>query len=315
MKYQLGKPRVVLFGGSLGFGEELGFKVRAREWLLNSRFLPAFELTADNVSRYVAVINEAEGGVLVGYASAAFHLAEYMAIRGFKGTRLESVICTAEYMPEEWRSRIEEVLGAPVFCYYGCGEVQRVAHESDGEEGYVVSQEHIVFEVANHCPNEFRDEGHGEACITTLFNYSMPLIRYINGDVCELSYLTGGRAHQRITRMEGRVMDQLLKTDGTKVSSVLPTHFVYRSGIPVWKYQTVQTNLDRVVFHYLLREGEILSDDMKSELERVFRKYLGKSLKIEFVVGEFERSKSGKHRFVINRALEELEGHKDISRP
>jgi phenylacetate-CoA ligase len=307
MKYRLGNPRVVLFGGSLGFEEDTRLKVRLREWILNSRFLSAFELTPDNVARYVTVMNEGKQGVLVGYASAAFHLAEYMEMRGFKGCPLRSVICTAEYMPDEWRTRIQEVMEVPVFCYYGCGEIQRVAHESDGEEGYVVSQEHIILEVANGYPEAFRNEGRGETCLTTLFNYAMPLIRYLNGDICELQYANRGHAHLRITRLEGRVMDQLLKTDGTKISSVLPTHFVYRSGIPVWKYQTVQTGVDNIVFHYVLREGEMLSDEMKNTLERVFRKYLGESLRIEFVVGEFEVTKSGKHRFVINRALERLQ--------
>jgi phenylacetate-CoA ligase len=204
-------------------------------------------------------------------------------------------------MPEDWRIRISEVLGAPVFCYYGCGEVNGIAHERSGEEGYVVSQEHIVLEVGGDDPETFHDEGRGETCITTLFNYAMPLIRYLNGDMLELKYSRRGPAHLRIVKLEGRIMDQLVATDGHRVSSVLPTHLVFKSGVPVWKYQVVQTERNHVRFHYLLRDNRSLSSEMQHTLERVLRRYLGEDLQVQFIVGEFETTKAGKHRFVINR--------------
>ena len=65
----------------------------------------------------------------------------------------------------------------------------------------------------------------------------MPLIRYLNGDVFELKQPQHGRAHLRIAKLEGRVMDQLFATDGQRISSVLPTHMIFRRGLPIWKYQ------------------------------------------------------------------------------
>jgi phenylacetate-CoA ligase len=307
MKYQLGRPTVSLFGGSLGFDSNPSLKVRLREWLLNTRFLPAFELTRDNVQHYVAAIRQAKGGVLVGYASAALNLAECMATLGLRGSSLASVICTAEHMPDAWRRRISEVLEAPAFCYYGCGEVNSLAFECCGDEGYIVAQEHVILEIGGDDPTNFQDQGHGEVCITTLFNYAMPLIRYLNGDIFELKYPRYGRAHLRIATLEGRVMDQLLRTDGQRISSVLPTHLVFRSGVPIWKYQVVQTELDKIIFHYMLRDGESLSCEMQHTLAGVLRKYLGDELQVQFIEGGFETSRSRKHRFVINRVLERTE--------
>jgi phenylacetate-CoA ligase len=301
MKYELGSPFVSLFGGSLGLGERT-LKAKIREWLLNIRFLPAFELTPENVQAYVATINQAKGGVLVAYASAALNLAEYMSRHNLRGSPLKSVICTAEYMPEEWRNRITEVLDVPVFCYYGCGEVNSLGYECAGEEGYLVPQEHVILEVAGNDPTKFVDEGRGEVCVTTLYNYAMPLVRYLNGDILELKHATTGRAHSRIVKLEGRVMDQLFATDGHRVSSVLPTHLVFMSGVPVWKYQVVQTEPDTIFFHYLLRDGERLSKNWQDRLVSVFQRYLGDDLRVEFVRGEFETTRAGKHRFVINRA-------------
>ena len=176
-----------------------------------------------------------------------------------------------------------------------------------GEEGYIVSQEHVILEIGGDEPANFQGQGRGEACITTLFNYAMPLIRYLNGDVFELQQQRNGHAHLRIAKLEGRVMDQLFRTDGQRISSVLPTHLVFRSGAPVWKYQVVQTDLDRIVFRYMLRDGEPLSREMQHTLVEVLRRYLGDDLQVLFVEGGFETTRSGKHRFVINRVPERTE--------
>jgi phenylacetate-coenzyme A ligase PaaK-like adenylate-forming protein len=133
----------------------------------------------------------------------------------------------------------------------------------------------------------------------------MPLIRYLNRDIIELQHSNGGHKHLRISNLEGRVMDQLLRSDGTRISSALAPHLVYKSGAPVWKYQVVQTDYGKIVFHYSLRDGEVLPDEMRNTLTSVFRRYLGDNLQVEFVVGGFETSKSGKHRFVINRVFEQ----------
>jgi phenylacetate-CoA ligase len=265
--------------------------------------LPAFALTPENVGDYFAAIQQAQGGVVVGYASALLNLAEYMSRRGFRGSPLESVICTAEYMPDEWRTRISEVLDVPVFCYYGCGEINGIGHECCGEEGYIISQEHVIVEVGGDDPSRFQDQGRGEACITTLFNYAMPLIRYVNGDILELQYPQRGRGHLRIMKCEGRIVDRLLGDDGRMVSGILVPHIIYKSGFPAWKYQVVQTAWDNIIFHYLPQnDGGGLSQERRDSLVELLREYLGNDVQVQFVMGQFEMSKSGKHRIVINKA-------------
>lgn len=302
MNYQLGSPMVRLFGGSLGLKAEPNVKDKMRERVFNYRFLPAFELTPQNVNVYFETILQAKGGVLVGYASAVMNLAEYMSRSGLQGSPLKSVICTAEYLPDEWRNRISEVLGVPVFCYYGCGEVNSIAYECPGVDGYIVSEELLVLEgVADEETTKFQDMGKGLACVTTLFNYAMPLIRYLNGDVLELDRSPSESGRLRIAKLEGRVADRLVATDGHMVSGALPPHLVFKSGVPVWKYQVVQAERDKIFFHYLMSDGIALTTLMRDTLATVLRRYLGEDMKISFVLGDFEVPPSGKHRFVINR--------------
>ena len=303
MKYQPGKPAVRLFGGSLGVGSGRTWKAKLRSWLMNDRFLSAFEITAENARHYHDVILKAKGSALIGYASAILNLVEYMSRLGLRGSPLRSVIYTAEHMPHELRPRISDALQAPVFAYYGGGEIHSIAYECEGEAGYLVCQEHIILEAAGNAPERFQEEGRGEACVTALFNYAMPMIRYLNGDVLELRPAASGRAHQRIACLEGRIMDQLSATDGHAVSSALPAHFVLRSGLPVWKYQVVQTTLDEIVFHYMTADEGALSREAQEVVTAAFRRFLGSDLQVRFVYGEFETTVAGKHRFVINRTL------------
>lgn len=303
MHYQLGNPMVRLFGGSLGLKAKPNMKDKLRERLLNHRFLPAFELTQENVKSYADTICQARGGVLVGYASAVMNLVEYMSRSGLQGSPLRSVICTAEYLPDEWRKRISEVLGVPVFCYYGCGEVNSIAYECAGVDGYIVSEECVILEVvvSSDDSTKFQDEGRGLACVTALFNYAMPLIRYLNGDVLELDRSPSESGRLRIATLEGRVLDRLVATDGHMVSGALPSHLVFKSGVPVWKYQIVQAEKDKIFFHYLMSAGNDFTPLMSDTLATALRRYLGEDMKISFVLGNFEVPTSGKHRFVINR--------------
>lgn len=302
MQYQLGNPMVRLFGGSLGLKAEPKVKDKIREWLLNCRFLPAFELNQENVNLYVDTIRQAQGGVLVGYASAMMNLVEYMSRSGLQGSPLKSVICTADHLPDEWRARISKVLDAPVFGYYGCGEVNSIAYECSGVDGYIVSEECVVLEVAvSDDSTRFQGQGRGAACVTALFNYAMPLIRYLNGDALELDRSQCGDGRLRIAKLEGRVADRLVATDGHMVSGALPPHLVFKSGVPVWKYQVVQVERDKIAFHYLMSDGNAFTPLMRDTLATVFRKYLGEDMEISFVLGNFEVPPSGKHRFVISR--------------
>jgi phenylacetate-CoA ligase len=56
MNYCAGSPMIYLFGGSLGLKAKPQLRDKMREWTLNMRFLPAFELTPENVGDYYEVI-------------------------------------------------------------------------------------------------------------------------------------------------------------------------------------------------------------------------------------------------------------------
>lgn len=300
MGHTWGAPIVHLFGGSLGLSAPT-LRSRAVSLAFNSRSLPAFELRPDTLGRYVNELKNAVGGVLVGYASAVLNLANMLDGAGVS-FRLNAIICTAEQMPLAWRRRIESVMGAPVQTYYGCNELGSIGYERQGQEGYFVTEEHAIIEAHSEPLQGFTAAGTGELVITSLFNYAMPIIRYRNGDTASLGLSADG-GRQKILTLQGRVMDQLLTSEGVLSGSVLPTHVVLKSGVDVLKYQVVQTRAGQLAFHYETRGDRTIAARDRALLTEVFKRHLGASTEVQFVKGEFELSPAGKHRLVINKAI------------
>lgn len=167
--------------------------------------------------------------------------------------------------------------------------------------GYLVPEEHVILEVEGEDSSQLRKRGRGQACITTLYNYAMPLIRYLNGDMLELATARDDRPFLRIDEVEGRVPDQLVRTDGEKVSGIIIPHLVYKSGFPAWKYQAIQKTKTKIEFHYLLDSDESLSAETKQDVTSSIRDHLGIEVEVQFIEGGFETPESGKHRFVVNQ--------------
>lgn len=304
MGHQWGNPIVQLFGGSLGVGKS-SFRGLIVNKIFNARPLPAFELSPQTMKRYVEAVENSPNATLVSYASTALNFAKYASDINWH-PNLSSVICTAEQMPESWRSKISDSFKTPVYCYYGCSELNSLGYQHHSEVGYIIPQEHAIVEIRKENPAEFIAEGEGELVVTSLFNYAMPIIRYVNGDCGHIGYVgDGALCHQRILELQGRVMDQLLDSRGIPIGSALPPHMILKTGVGLLKYQVIQPMIGQIGFHYEMPDASDIGSGDRSLITEVFRRHLGDETIIEFVRGEFEITPAGKHRLVISKVLSE----------
>ena len=303
MGYRIGNPMVRLFGGSLGLPATPTLRNRFQTWVLNVRTLPAFDLNSENVEVYAEVIRRSAGGALVGYGSAIAALAHHMDRRGLSAPGLAVVISTADQMQDEWRELIQTTLAAPIMEYYGCGELNSVAYQRRSASGFLIAEENVVVEAALGDPSRFCGEEmeEGDCCLTSLTNYAMPLIRYLNGDRLTLGGADDGFPHRRILRLAGRTMDYLTAADGHPVSGAICPHMVLKTGAPVWKWQIVQTSLTHLEFHYLPREGVEFDTATREQIVQVMQRHLGSDLRVNFIEGGFVVPPSKKHLLVVNR--------------
>lgn len=298
----LGAPWVQLFGGSLGHGARPYNRIK--NWFAGKVFLPAFELSGDNVAGYVASIQQAGARFLVGYASACHQLALFVEQAGLS-LRFDAVFPTAELMPEQWGERIARVFGAKVLPYYGCGEIQSLGYTCPSAPGvYHTCDEHAVIEVEGPDGRAALD-GEGAFLITDLDNAAFPLIRYRNGDAGKIAApgCACGRTLGRIVRVDGRINDVMLTVAGEAISGVIGTH-AFRLVRGVDAFQIVQSRPGQVVIKIVRAPAGYDPAVEEPKLRTIFGKHLGEGadIAIEYPA-ELPKTAAGKSRFMINEYL------------
>lgn len=296
----IGDPEVVIWGSPI----ELGAQDRARvlrDWLFRSRLLPAFEMSAGNLDRFVATIRRIRPRMLFGYPSALAHIARHARRQGQRmddlGVRV--VFVTSERLYDDQRSSIAEVFGCPVANGYGGRDAGFIAHECP-QGGMHLSAEDIVVEILDGGGRPVRPGVTGEVVVTHLATHEFPFVRYRTGDVAALDHsgCACGRGLPRLARIEGRTTDFVTAADGTLMHG-LALIYTVRDLPGVEQFRIIQHSLS-------LTEVEIVAtQDFQVTSERRivddFRARLGARVHVKLTrVGQIPVEESGKHRYVIS---------------
>ena len=203
-------PSFGLFNGGFGFhygAETLGCFVvptGAGRTRLQLKFIKDLEVTAISA--------------IASYPARLIEIAKEIGF-DFKETKLKVAILGAETWSDEYRTRIEEIMGVKTFDIIGMTETGGVGLGIDCEErkGIHVWEDHYIVEIVDPETGEVLPEGkEGELVVTTLTRKGLPLIRYRTRDITKiLSYekCACGCTHVRIDRIKGRT-DDMLKVKG-----------------------------------------------------------------------------------------------------
>lgn len=116
-------------------------------------------------------LNRLRPDVVAGYATALRILADEQT-RGGLDIAPRLLLSSGEPLSPNDRSVIESTFGAPLLNAYMCTEHAYMGFAGTGGEGMYLMEDDLIF--------EFHDD---HTCITNLFNYTMPLIRYRMDDI------------------------------------------------------------------------------------------------------------------------------------
>ncbi|WP_038057975.1 phenylacetate--CoA ligase [Thermodesulfobacterium hydrogeniphilum] len=203
-------PSFGLFNGGFGFhygAEKLGCFVvpaGAGRTLMQLKFIKDLEVTAI--------------GAIASYPARLIEVAKEIGY-DFKETKLRVAILGAETWSDEYRKRIEEIMGVKTFDIIGMTETGGVGLGIDCEArvGIHIWEDHYIVEIVDPNTGEVLPVGkEGELVITTLTREGLPLIRYRTRDITRIiSYekCDCGRTHVRVDRIKGRT-DDMLKVKG-----------------------------------------------------------------------------------------------------
>lgn len=123
-----------------------------------------------------------------------------------------AVVTSGELLTEDLRCTIQDLFRAPVYNFYGVGEIGCVAFECRLHAGLHVDTERLVVEVIDQSSGAVTSDP-GEIVISTLYNDSMPLFRYRTGDFGQLIYTPCecGDVRPRLQSLIGRTFSQYME--------------------------------------------------------------------------------------------------------
>ena len=181
--------------------------------------------------------------------------------------------------------------------------IWRLAFECKENSGYHIISNSVIIEFVKDGRNI--DEGaQGDIVVTSLFNYTMPLIRYNIGDIGTFTKekCSCGRGLPLVKSIEGRKDDFLILPSGRKIS---PRMINVIEDIPgVLRYKTIQETKNRIVVN--LVKGEGFSEKTIYEINKhVKAGCLGEDVEVYVkLVKELPLEKRGKLRAVVSNVKE-----------
>jgi phenylacetate-CoA ligase len=301
----IGDKELVVWGSPV----ELGTQDRLRQWrdaAMRSHLLPAFEMSAQNLDRYVERIRAQRPTMLFGYPSSLSLIAQHAQRKGIRlddlGVRV--IFVTSERLYDEQRAAISAAFGAPVANGYGARDAGFIAHECP-QGSLHLSAEDIVVETVRPDGTPAAPGEAGEIVVTHLATADFPLLRYRTGDVGVLGQTPCrcGRGLPVLQEVQGRTTDFVVAADGT-VMHGLALIYILRDlpGIDAFKIE--QESLARTSVSIVAQPG--FDRGRTAEIVQGFRRRLGQGVDVQVhFVPEIAPEKSGKFRYVVSRVAVE----------
>lgn len=297
----IGDSELVVWGSPIELGGQDHIKA-IRDTLLRTQLLPAFEMSEDNLDRFVATIKKVRPRMLFGYPSSLSRIAQHAQQRSVTLNQLgiKVAFVTSERLYDEQRKIIETVFGCPVANGYGGRDAGFIAHQCP-QGGMHITAEDIIVEIIDATTGQPQPPGvSGEIVVTHLATADFPFIRYRTGDIGTLDSqpCSCGRGLPLLKEIQGRTTDFVVAQDGTLMHG-LALIYVVRDLPTVAGFKIIQETLQHT--RVLLKPGPGFSDLEEQNITSGLKKRLGQNVNITIErVDEVPPEKSGKFRYIVS---------------
>lgn len=297
----IGDPELVVWGSPIELGAQDRLR-RLRDGVLRSRLLAAFDMSLENLDRFVRTIASVKPKMLFGYPSSLALIAGRARRNGVRLNEcgIKVVFVTSERLYDEQRQLMEEVFGCPVANGYGARDAGFIAHQCPMGSMHI-SAEDIVVETVRPDGHPAADGEVGEIVVTHMATADFPFVRYRTGDMGALSTspCACGRCLPVLGSLQGRSTDFVVARDGT-VMHGLALIYTLRDLPEITQFQVRQESLELTVV--LVVSPTLLTSSSRARIVRDFKARMGAAVEIRIEqVAAIAPEASGKFRYVISQ--------------
>lgn len=270
-----------------------GFRKKVDDYIAAEKTIGAYEYTDADLVGWVKTIQSYKPVLLQGYASILAELAKYVIEQGIQIPKtLKGVYSTAEVLYEWQRGTIENAFSCKVFNQYGSREIPNIACECPHGNTHIFT-DMVYMESVN-------DNGEDKLLVTSLTNRVMPFIRYEIGDSGRLKE-GDCDCGSPFPMMEMGVCrsNDIVRTQQGK--NIYPSYFIHLlDGMnEINQFQFIQNGLNSLTLN--LVSSSRLGSDKEASIQQRINAEIDEAMVVGInYVDEIKRSRSGKHRFVIN---------------
>lgn len=271
-----------------------------RDFLGNSLYLSIHHLSPKNFSSYWQKITQFKPRYIFGYASFIYDLARLINENKLSGQlKLKGVFPSSEKLTVKMRSEMEIAFDCKVFDHYGSTEGIPLITQCKVGNYHIVPESGII-EFINKSGEKAKAGEYSEMIMTSLRQFSRPILRYKIGDTAVFSNekCSCGLKWLMIQELSGRLSEWITLKDGRKISQF--SHQVFKVISNVAESQIIQHDYDRFEV-FVVKDKEFVEANEKQIFKR-FSELIGNDfdLKINYVT-EISKTNAGKKPSLISK--------------
>lgn len=284
------------------YGEKNNIRGVVIDVLNNMKKFNSAKLTPENIRYFIDYINNKKPSLIVAYVNSIYEVALFAKANNIKVVPQKAIHTGAGQLFDFMREAIESVFQTKVYNHYGGREMGAIATECSAFDGLHILGDAKYVEVVDEDGNSKPEEEEGDILVTTLNNFSMPLIRYKvedRGIMSTYKKCKCGIVYPKLSRVTGRISNNFRLADGGIVSGeYLTLTFNHVKGVINFQIKQVDYNFLEISIvtnqHYHKKQTE-------QHITQKMMKLFGTQLNIKFLyVTEIPTTASGKHLFTLS---------------
>ena len=258
-----------------------------------------------DVEDQIAYVRKEKPDILDGYSSALVHLAKEVKRKDITDINPRIMFGTADFIDKTSQKLMEDVFGAPFLDQYGCSEIDRSAWKCPEKTGYHMDVDSVITQFVDDEGEQVALGEQGEVIFTSLFNHTMPFIRYAVGDmgIALDDECTCNRNLPLMDIKTGRKDSFILTPDGKVISPyefmIAMYDFPYFQQIG--QYRILQNKIDSIEFHLSLINDKIDEQQIGDAIIKYFNEKMAlEQFTLSVKISERVLDKTGKLNSIMS---------------